>query len=34
MSRYIHELRGGGGAGQLTYFLGGYVCWMTENCDP
>ena len=20
--------------GQLTYFLGGYVCWITQNCDP
>ena len=32
MSRYIHELMGGGG--EFTYFLGGYVCQMTQNCDP
>ena len=22
------------GRGQLTYFLGRYVCQMTQNCDP
>ena len=24
----------GRGGGQLIYFLGGYVCRMTQNCDP
>ena len=23
-----------GEGAQLTYFLGGYVCQMTQNCDP
>ena len=29
----FHHNHGGGG-GQLSYFLGGYVCRMTKNCDP
>ena len=29
------KARGGGGGGGATYlFLGGYVCRMTQNCDP
>ena len=29
---FVENAKGGGG--NLPIFLGGYVCRMTQNCDP
>ena len=33
-SLLLNESRLRSEGGQLTHFLGGYVCQMTQNCDP